>query len=479
MRSCRSIYRVFASLVIFSFLFIAPLNTAGTIQARTIDDPAVSTSGILNLPAAEPPDPPIAPEPSIPGAVDGPLSLDSWDPSQPIPLSLEEKFKIQEQFEGAPAGEALPEQLPPPLEPEHFPQLNPGLVIEPVQEPMDSSLPEGIPGKVDAGTPEITLPEGMNIQGSLVDAEGAARENVIIRAESQSEDFYTETLTDSKGRFAFLNLPTGDYRLTARSVDGNLPLQDTASVQVDSREALVSQPHELTLLEEVNLSLQQPSRLPSRPPALKGEALPAETTQGTGAITGTVTDSVGGPLENSTIVLYSAEGSWLNQTQADIAGNYTFSGLETGNYLVNFSCDYYCSTEILNNEYYDEKFTIETADLVAVWDGYTTAGIDARLHENGSISGRITSALDDSPVVNLQITITDLSGTFYTDTYPDSQGNYSILLPADTYTVYFYPYLELVPEYYNEKTLLSQADPVTVAWGIDTSDRKSTRLNSS
>lgn len=464
MLSYRTVYRVLAGLVIFSFLFITPHGMANTIQAQTIDDPAVSAPAILNLPDAEPPAPPNAPNPLVPGVVGGPQSLDAYDPTQPMPLALEEQFRMQEQFQPKSGIEPLPETLPQALEPDRNPEINPELLSVPVPEPIDSSLPEDIRINPDAAITEPTLPDGMNIQGSLADSDGAAQANVIIRATAEPGDFYTETLTDAQGRFALLNLPTGDYSLLTRSAYGFLPLQDSASLQVDAREALAPLPHALTLLEEVTLGLEQPSRLPSQPPAIKGEAMPSEMTQGTGVITGTVTKAGGIPLFSALVSVYTPENYWVAETYTDENGLYSISGLDSGNYIVYFWCDGYCDPTFLQYEYYNNKSSYDSADLVPVTDGATASGIDAVLDPPTSISGNVTSSVGGFPIQGIEVYIENIAQTMYYSTYTDSDGFYILpYIEPDTYIIHFNPYSGFSPEYYNNKLTRETADPVTVA----------------
>ena len=59
-----------------------------------------------------------------------------------------------------------------------------------------------------------------------------------------------------------------------------------------------------------------------------------ESQPGTSTITGLVLDSEQNPVNNATIKIFDSEGSPFLRTVTDEEGNYTFSGLKSGNYSI-------------------------------------------------------------------------------------------------------------------------------------------------
>ena len=104
-----------------------------------------------------------------------------------------------------------------------------------------------------------------------------------------------------------------------------------------------------------------------------------------GSITGTVTGPGGAPLDD---VCVQANGPTdTGSAETDAGGDYTIDSLPTGDYEVHFES---CIAGALLSEYYDDKPTAATADLVAVTAGTPTPDIDAELALGGTISGTVT-----------------------------------------------------------------------------------------
>ncbi len=88
-------------------------------------------------------------------------------------------------------------------------------------------------------------------------------------------------------------------------------------------------------------------------------------------VSGTVTNLIGTPLANIEVVLLQDDSETSATTNAD--GKYTFSGLETGDYQVYISSDYYTSypssrsVTITNTSFDDEDFFIKTECAVSMF----------------------------------------------------------------------------------------------------------------
>jgi len=92
----------------------------------------------------------------------------------------------------------------------------------------------------------------------------------------------------------------------------------------------------------------------------------------TGAISGRVTDMSASGLAGN-IKLYSSAGFLITTTTSNASGDYTFTSLADGSYKVLFGITGYIY------EYYNDKHSLATADLVTVTGGGTRSNINAQL----------------------------------------------------------------------------------------------------
>jgi Carboxypeptidase regulatory-like domain len=187
-----------------------------------------------------------------------------------------------------------------------------------------------------------------------------------------------------------------------------------------------------------------------------------------GQITGKVTNDANGPLEEVEVTVQEATGgttcvcAFTNST-----GEYAITGLDSGTYKVGFS-----SSGNYLSQYFNGKSSVSEADGVLVAAGATTAGIDATLKPGGQIVGTVSDASNKAlvePVTVCAFGQTTQKGDCAGTT---SSGEYTIAgLPSDSYIVEFYASGALPAyerQYYNGKSSLSEANPVTVAAGSTT-----------
>jgi len=139
-----------------------------------------------------------------------------------------------------------------------------------------------------------------------------------------------------------------------------------------------------------------------------------------GIIKGRVTNSGGSGIDDAWIYVYTPSGGYVTDQWLDIYGYYEVRALKSGSYKIYFDATdtqgYYIS------EWYNDKNSIDTADLVSVTEESTTEGIDAVLSTTlPLISGKVKTSTGQA-LVGVTITLSNGGGTATTN----SSGIYSI-----------------------------------------------------
>jgi hypothetical protein len=120
-------------------------------------------------------------------------------------------------------------------------------------------------------------------------------------------------------------------------------------------------------------------------------------------------------------------------------------------------------------EWYNDKYSLEAADLIPVQPRETTQGIDAQLQANfggGSIQGRVKDS-GGNGIQNVTVRAYDFAQGQLRYSTTDASGNYTIsLLPAFAARVYFdAAQTSYASQWYNGKTSFPSADVVNVVYG--------------
>jgi hypothetical protein len=201
---------------------------------------------------------------------------------------------------------------------------------------------------------------------------------------------------------------------------------------------------------------------------------------GTGKITGTVTDAgTGDQLEAIGVCarLIGTGGASCVTTGDGIGGEpgkYEIGALAGGSYEVEFFQGSFENTYLV--QFWDDKESQAEAEPVSVIEGQTTSGIDAAMHEGGKISGTVTAALDGAPIAGIRACAVESTapGSQIECTETDVAGDYTIRgLYDGSYKVQFTPaglHCNCATEnyrtqYYSGVETWLEAVPISVAVG--------------
>jgi hypothetical protein len=110
----------------------------------------------------------------------------------------------------------------------------------------------------------------------------------------------------------------------------------------------------------------------------------------TSFVKGSVTNSIGAAIEDVRVMVYSSAGSLFTYNDTDSNGDYVIGGLSAGDYKLDFDTRY--ASGMYAIEWYNDKDSLATADLISVTEGSTTSILVAVLAEGGGIEGRVTNS---------------------------------------------------------------------------------------
>ena len=300
---------------------------------------------------------------------------------------------------------------------------------------------------------DAQLATGGRIEGTVTSAATKAPlEGVEVCAPAASSGC---ALTNGKGEYVISELQEGEYKVQFSVADGTYHSQYREGKQSIGEGQLV--------------------------PVAAGQAaagVNAELEPASGAITGTVRDNeTNSAIKGIGVCAYKVgeeEEKLFGQcTTTSSTGAYSILGLAGGEYIVEFysPAD---SRLLYATEYYDGKYSALNAETVHVVIGEHTANIDAALEAGGNIAGKVTSAVDGSPIEGIEVCFFATTEELVGCTITDAQGAYGTpLLARGTYKVEFTPPLgsdlNYVAQYFDGASASSAAQWVSVAAGATTS----------
>jgi hypothetical protein len=214
---------------------------------------------------------------------------------------------------------------------------------------------------------DAVLDRGGQITGQVTAADGGAPlQDVSISVYDSNGSWRGSATTSASGVYTTPGLTTGNFRV-------KFGTQSASGVTEDYIDEYYNDKSSLATADAV----------PVTAPNLTS-GINAVLARG-GEISGQVTaGDTGGPLSGIQVSAYDSSGREVRYDSTDSLGNYSISGLPTGNYRVRFYgvCIYFSdsrTTKIYFGEYYNNKFDLATADWVPVTAPNATSGINAVL----------------------------------------------------------------------------------------------------
>jgi hypothetical protein len=308
-------------------------------------------------------------------------------------------------------------------------------------------------GSVVSGI-DAALDIGGKITGQVTGIGGVPLQNIAVHAYTSTTSIVpvATDFTDASGVYTMTGLTTRNYYLQFDPPFNS----DYFEEYYDNKSSLAAAdaiPVALnTVVSNINASLPLASK-----------------------ITGRVTASDGGaPLKDVNVIVYGYDECnnqvSIGSATTNASGVYTVTRLLAGSYRVRFSPSSFGASAAYLGEYYNDKPTLETADTVNVAAGSVTSGIDAVLQRSGQMTGRVTAADGGSPLSGVSVIAYNTNGSFVESDSTDATGVYTITgLTTGSYRLRFDPSsgtsLPYLGEYYNNKSSLATADPITVTLG--------------
>jgi hypothetical protein len=177
-----------------------------------------------------------------------------------------------------------------------------------------------------------------------------------------------------------------------------------------------------------------------------------------GTISGTVLrEPEGTGIYGVAIYVYDTNWVQIKTSSTDASGSYSIAGLPSGSYYVTSRVQAYI------DEYYSNTTTPESAQLVAVTQGVTSANINFSLAPGYGITGTVVSKLDNGGIAGAHVQVYDDEWELLTEVTCDSSGNYRLDgFPAGTYYLRTNNTAGYIDEYYHDAYTQGTASPIHV-----------------
>lgn len=186
---------------------------------------------------------------------------------------------------------------------------------------------------------------------------------------------------------------------------------------------------------------------------------------GTGRISGTV-EAAGKGVANVNVEVLTPGREPVGFATTEASGKYEVTGLAAGSYRVEFVPSH---GSIYASQFYSGKSSFPEATPVLVEEAKATTGINAELHEGGTISGTVTNT-SKAGLEHIEVIVYRTEGKEFVgeSTNTNGHGEYTVTgLLKGSYKVEFLPGHESVYalQFYSGKSSFSEATEVLVEEG--------------
>jgi protocatechuate 3,4-dioxygenase beta subunit len=295
-------------------------------------------------------------------------------------------------------------------------------------------------GQTTSGV-DAQLDEGGMITGTVTDKNGVGLESITVSAWDLNNNCIDYTYTNAAGFYTLYKLFSGNYKI--QFYDSNyFPEWYNDKDSFDSADSVSVSEGQTTI--DINVQLQQG-----------------------GQFTGMAADTNGNGIEGIRIDLYDLNKNRIDIVYSDENGNYAFQLIPAGMYKIKFNADGFSYI----SEWYNDKNSFDTADILELSEGQIVSNINAQLTEGGIVSGIVTDK-NNTGVENVYVKTYDLNQNFIRSGYTDSTGIYSIAgIPSGEFKICFDTYnLSYNTQWYNNKNYFSEADILSVTAGQTTAN---------
>jgi hypothetical protein len=181
-------------------------------------------------------------------------------------------------------------------------------------------------------------------------------------------------------------------------------------------------------------------------------------------ISGTVTNAQGVGVPFVKLTAINAHRRYYNTAVTSATGAYSIPNLVAGEYHLSIDPEEESGNYL--DEYWNDKSTYDSGDLLGLLPGVAVTRADVVLTAGATISGVVESA--GGPLAGVEVSAYNSEGVSVSYTSTSSTGAYSLTrLPAGSYSVSFSPSdsQNLVGEWWNDKATRDSATKVAVTVG--------------
>jgi hypothetical protein len=163
-------------------------------------------------------------------------------------------------------------------------------------------------------------------------------------------------------------------------------------------------------------------------------------------------------VANVEVDAYDSDGDFVSSAQTDSSGDYKLSGLQTGNYRLDFDG---AGTNYLG-QWWNNKDSLDDATALAVVAGSGSTA-NATLAVGATVAGVVTDAGTHAAVANVEVDVYDASGDDLAQGTSNSSGHYSVGgLATGSYYVQFSDQGVYPAQWWNDGSSTQTAIALTV-----------------